>query len=146
MRTLSFILLHAIFFAVLAGVAAPTFAQESAGLSESMGKISDMYKQLARGLRKPDPAKLPEYQQWIADLIKESELATTFSPKMSYSIDDKEKQAAFVADYKKDMEAFVATLKELQTHLLAGDLEKAQATVKMLKKHKAEGHQKFQED
>lgn len=118
--------------------------EEQKTLHESMEIIGDMYKNLARNLRRgPDPAELPQYKEWAQTLLDELQASKEMMPPEMPGV-PKDQWAEHVKAYKAKMDESIATTKAIQAKLEAGELEAAGELTKDLKDQKAEGHERFQ--
>ena len=120
-------------------------ADEATPLGERMEEVSDAYKSLRKGLRDPQEKGVDQYKKWAAEIVEAAQAAKDMTPALAAELKGKEKEK-LIADYKKDMDAFILKAQELQRRLAKGDLEGAAKTIGLLNKLKKDGHTKYQEE
>jgi len=140
--------LQAAIFALLLA-ALPAFAQGSSGpgghspLSQSMKTLASSFRALNRQI--DDPAKKDNSLQLVEkmkDAVKKSE---TYEPESAEQLPAEEK-AAFLADYKKQLEGVSATLDKLSEAISSGDTTTAHKLLNDINQEKRAGHGKFNSD
>ncbi len=133
--------------AAITGFTASTLRAEDPGkkhspMEEAMEAIDNAYKELGKSLREPDAAKKADYAKLAATIRENAEKSSGMLPKKVESLpEDKKKEEAEA--YKKDMAAFVESVKNLEKAIADGKFEEAAALHKDLRKAKSSGHERY---
>jgi soluble cytochrome b562 len=109
-------------------------------LGEQMEIIGQSFRSLRREIGNPD--NMTRSTELVDKMIRAAEASLAFTPSLTEEQPLSE-QEQFVADYRKDLEAFVAALHALQDTLQAGDHETAKGLVKDLRLHPRHAHKRY---
>jgi len=137
--------LQAAIFALLLA-ALPAFAQGSSGhspLSQSMKTLASSFRTLNRQI--DDPAKKDNSLQLVEKMKNAVKKSETYEPESAEQLPAEEK-AAFLADYKKQLEGVSATLDKLSEAISSGDTTTAHKLLNDINQEKRAGHGKFNSD
>jgi hypothetical protein len=109
-------------------------------LSKSMEQIDDGMKKLRRSLRSKDAnaASL----ETIAKIETAALAAKSLTPERATTMPS-EQQPAFVGEYRKEMDALLISMCNMETAVLDGDNAKAQDIYKQMKQQEEDGHDQF---
>lgn len=131
-----------------AAAAAPASAERDQ-LLEWMKQIEEHQKALRRTLRKMEGEGVAEASAASLDLVVQMQHAALeckgLRPPLAATL-PVEQQAAFVADYRKDMAELIKGMLDLEIAVLAGDRERSLTLYKLLEELEAGGHEKFMPD
>jgi hypothetical protein len=111
-------------------------------LAKQMEVIDSGVKKLRRSLRKPESNK--ESLETIEKVYAAATKCKDMTPAMAAKVPEAER-AKWVANYKKDMEAFIKTVDEMRTAVKDGKNDKALELHQSLKKQEDKGHEKYTE-
>lgn len=122
----------------------PLHAQEADSPLEGQMKI------LARGMRTlgnqiGDPSKQQENVSLLESLKKAATDSKTLDPRKTQSIPEA-KRAAFLADYRTDLDELNDALNQVEDAVKAGQYDKAKSLIGNVNSIKKEGHGKFKVD
>lgn len=131
--------------ATLALLAGPTFLQAQAD-----SPLEGQMKILARGMRTlgnqiGDPSKQQENVSLLETLKKAATDSKTLEPRKTREIPDA-KRAAFLADYRTDLDELKDALDQVEEAVKAGQYDKAKSLIGNINSIKKEGHGKFKVD
>lgn len=143
--TLKFSLCLTIALAFAATPAIQAQEEEMSEMEQRMDVIQDGYRTIGRGLRRPDPSKLPEFIK-SAETMKEEAVKCRELLPLKIKQMPEDQQAEAIKKYKAEMDVFIATLEEMKTVLEAGDFEQANVVFDKLKNEKSEGHEEWKTD
>lgn len=135
---------NVLLLALLAALALPgaVRAEEEAGIADHMDTINSAVKKLRKDVKKADLNKAS------AEIAKKASEAAAkclaLVPEIAKSVPAAERDK-FIAEYKEQMAALVATFKTLETTLNENKNEEAEKLVQKLLDQKKKGHEKFVE-
>jgi len=112
--------------------------------------LDGQMKILARGTRQlsqqlVDPAKQQENIALLESLKKAATDAEALDPLKTKTIPEAGR-AAFLADYRSELEKLKAAFDQVEQAVKAGDYPKAQSVSALINPIKKEGHSKFKQD
>lgn len=114
--------------------------EEHTPLGEQMELIGDAFRDLRRSAG--DPERNDESLELLGTMRAAAEKGLAFKPE--YTTDKPEgEQAEFVANFKKDMEAFIATIDATAAAIKAGDNAKADELVKEMRSGQRTAHKAY---
>lgn len=140
------------FFAVLSlsllgplAVAADDHGHSENPLYDNMEKMSDPYRDLLRGIRRPDASEKEAYLVALQTLQVLCVEGKAMIPSKTKDLPETER-AAFIADYRKSMANTLITLLKMEKAIIDENWEAANELGRDLRSHKSDGHEKFQPD
>lgn len=134
---------------LLASLAPVVFAQAADKpatlMEQSMKELDAAFKNLGRELKSPDVAQKPAYLEWAATIKAEAVKSRELVPQKIAELPTAE-QAAMKADYLKEMDAFIATVGDLEKSLREERWADADVIIKAMRKAKSQGHENFKKE
>lgn len=135
------------FSVALCGVQIPALQAENHGgghdhseIGEQMEMIGKTFRSLRREAR--DPANNSKSADLVAKMLEGAKASLGKTPSWT-SEQPKDKQAAFVADYEKEMKVFVGLLTDLEKAFRANENEKAGELIQALRDQQRDSHKAF---
>lgn len=129
--------------AVAAPQDTPVVEETGPSLAEGMGKLNRGLRQL-RGVLKDDAAMLGKVDAVAEMQALVLEGKSIVPPKVA-QMDDGDAKAEEIAAYRKEMNAFLRGLLDVEEAFLAGDGKAAKSHLQSLEKLKRSAHERFQE-
>ncbi|HRE82458.1 MAG TPA: cytochrome b562 [Opitutaceae bacterium] len=112
-------------------------------LESSMDKLSSAFRKLRRQIT--DPSKNENSLELVASIRAAAEESTKLEPAKAADI-PADKRAAFVAEYKKQMQEFLVQVDALEAALKAKNNTSADEIVKKLAASQKAGHKEFKRE
>jgi len=109
-------------------------------LAEQMSGISKDFRSLRKVVN--DPTQKDAALQLVKDMESRATKAKGFEPAKTKDIPPADKDQ-FIADYKKQMDGFIADFQKLETEVSSGNTADASAMLDKLQSDKRAGHKKF---
>lgn len=109
-------------------------------LGSRMDQIGTTFRALRRAAS--DPSRQAECADLAALMLREARASLRLEPSWKES-QPKEQQAAFLAEYRKEMEVMIGLLESLEKAFRAGEGAQAQEIIARLRDHQKESHRRF---
>jgi hypothetical protein len=130
-----------VLFCVFAAMAASAL-HAGTEMDRAFGRLERDYKKLKAALEAPKEADRDLYVQKAEEMLVEARRARDMEPEMMANLPEAER-AQFLARFRSDMDAFIASIEKLDDALKNLRWDEARQVMEVLWQNKKDGHKAF---
>ena len=133
---------HLVLLASLFLLCAGAHVQAETPMDRAWEKLEKAFKKLKDGLQEPKDSQKTTYQALVETMLAESARIREMSPQMTKTLPP-DQQAAFLEEFKKEMDEFAGHLNALKAAVDGSQWETARQEMSALGSTKKPAHKKF---